>query len=150
VCDIKLVELDDLDHGIINILKKDARTPYTKIAEKFDVSDATIHFRVKKLEEAGVIKNYTIVIDYAKVGSTLEAFVLLSVEPGKLENVSQSLVQIKDVIELHEIHGPYEILLKLRGETISMIRNMLTEKIRKIAGVVRTEILVVFKTWKEL
>jgi Lrp/AsnC family transcriptional regulator for asnA, asnC and gidA len=105
--------LDDVDRGIIGILQKDARTPYTEIAKELGVSDATIHVRVRKLEEAGVIKRYTVVVDREKIGEPLMVYVLVNVRPGKMNEVANQLAQVENIHELHEIHGRYDILLKL-------------------------------------
>ncbi|WP_297465174.1 Lrp/AsnC family transcriptional regulator [Thermococcus sp.] len=57
-----MVQLDDLDRAILRILKEDARLTISEIAEKLNRPESTIHFRIKKLQEKGVIERYTIVL----------------------------------------------------------------------------------------
>ncbi len=63
-------KLDEIDHQILDILIENARTPFTDIAKKLLVSAGTIHVRVKKMEEEGVIKGSTLTVDYDKMGYT--------------------------------------------------------------------------------
>ncbi len=143
------LELDEVDRGIINILQNDARTPYTEVAKQLKVSDATIHVRVRKLEDAEIIKKYTIVVNPEKVGKPQAAHILVNINPGKMQEVTKRLIQIEDIYEIHEIHGRYDLLLKLHTESIPKLRDIITEIIRKIPGILSTEVLTGFKTWKD-
>jgi Lrp/AsnC family transcriptional regulator for asnA, asnC and gidA len=61
--------LDLIDRSILSMLQDDARTPYVKIADQLGVSDATIHIRVRKLVNEGIIKQFTVLLDEEKVSS---------------------------------------------------------------------------------
>ncbi|MFH1327694.1 MAG: Lrp/AsnC family transcriptional regulator [Candidatus Bathyarchaeota archaeon] len=140
--------LDDVDWGIIKILQKNARTSFMEVAKELGVSDATIHVRVGKLENSGVIKKYTIIVDRAKSGKPILVHILVNVDPGKIDFVAKNLVKIEDIDEIHEIHGRYDMLLKAQSESIEKIREIIINSVRKIPGVINTEVLTVFKTWK--
>jgi Lrp/AsnC family transcriptional regulator for asnA, asnC and gidA len=73
-------KLDELDHQILEALIENARTPFTDIAKNLLVSAGTIHVRVKKMEEEGVIKGSTLSVDYNKMGYTFIAYVGLFLE----------------------------------------------------------------------
>ena len=69
------IKLDDLDRQILDVLIENTRTPFTDIAKKMNVSAGTIHIRVKKMEDSGVIKGSSLTIDYEKLGYAFIAYV---------------------------------------------------------------------------
>ena len=143
------VELDNVDLTILLSLQKDARTPFTKIAEKLNVSDATIHGRVKKMEDMGLIDKYTIIINEKKIGQPITSYVLIRVDPGTVEKVCLKLTEFREIFEICEIHERYDILVKLRASSLDEVRNTLIQKIRSIPDVVGSETYTVYKTWKQ-
>ncbi|MEM3478784.1 MAG: Lrp/AsnC family transcriptional regulator, partial [Candidatus Bathyarchaeia archaeon] len=83
--------IDDVDREIIRMLQEDARVSFRKIAEKLNVSEATIFTRVKKLLKKNVIKGFTAIVSPEKVGKNITAFVLINADPKKLHNVLEAL-----------------------------------------------------------
>lgn len=142
-------ELDEVDLKILALLQEDARMPFVKIAERLGVSDATIHIRVRNLERQGVIRKFTVVLDDAKVGKPLTTYVLIRVDPGTVDEVCAKLSQIDDVAEVHEVHERYDVLVKVRGDSLNGFRDTLTQQIRAIPNVLGSETYTVYKTWKE-
>jgi Lrp/AsnC family transcriptional regulator for asnA, asnC and gidA len=141
------MELDNVDVGILSRLQQDARTPFTKIAEELGVSDATIHLRVRKLENRNLIEKYTIVINDAHI-QPITTYVLIRVAPGSVEDVCQELSKIDEIYEVSEIHERYDVLAKIRGRDLSQVRDMLIQRIRSIPNIVGSEAYTVYKTWK--
>jgi len=141
--------LDDVDRKILTLLQADARMPFVKIAEQIGVSDATIHLRVRNLEQHGVIRKFTVVLDDAKLGKPLTAYVLIRVNPGTIDTVCAQLSRIDAVSEVHEVHEQYDVLVKVRGESLPEFRDTLTQQIRTIPHVRGSETYPVYKTWKE-
>jgi len=90
--------LDELDHSIIRILKEDSRIAYTKIAEKLNVPDTTIHFRIKKLKRANIIKNFTILISAEKFGFDLGALLKIKIGDHIVKEIS-----VKRTLEIGKI-----------------------------------------------
>ena len=140
--------IDEVDLNILSSLQENSRTPFTKIAEKLGVSDATIHLRVKKMEDMGLIEKYTIIINDKEIGQPVTTYVLIRVDPGTVENVCMNLMELEDVYEVCEIHERYDILVKVRGSGLEDIRDTLIQKIRSITDVVGSEAYTVYKTWK--
>ena len=68
-------KLDDTDHSILDMLIENTRTPFTDIAKKLKISAGTVHVRVKKMEEAGIITGSSLIIDYKKLGYSFIAYV---------------------------------------------------------------------------
>ena len=72
------VKLDEIDHQILDILIDNMRTPFTDIAKKLLISAGTVHGRVKKMEDAGIIKGASLTLDYKKHNRN-KIFIFLSV-----------------------------------------------------------------------
>lgn len=141
------MELDNVDVGILSRLQKDARTPFTKIAEDLGISDATVHLRVRKLEKLNLIEKYTIVINNDFM-QPITNYVLIRVAPGSVETVCQELSQIDEIYEVSEIHERYDVLAKIRGRDLAQVRDLLIQRIRSIPNIVGSEAYTVYKTWK--
>jgi len=143
------VELDTVDLNILASLQDNARTPFTKIAEALGVSDATIHLRVKKMEELGVIEKYTIILNEAEIGKPVTTYVLIRVNPSTVEEVCRQLMDLEDVYEICEIHERYDVLVKIRGRSLDEVRDIIINKIRSIPHIVGSEAYTAYKTWKQ-
>jgi len=141
------LKLDKVDQGIIERLKEDARTTFVDIGKALDVSDATVYNRVKRLNEAGVIKRFTIEVDEAAVGKKVSGFIMVSVKPGAVKDVSRQLCEVERVSEVHEIHGSEDLIVKVRAKNLGRLRSVIL-RVREIPDVVQTEFIPVFKTWK--
>ena len=142
-------EVDVVDLRILSILQENARTPFTKIARELGVSDATIHLRVRKMEDTGVIEKYDTVLNEEKMGNPVSAYVLIRVDPGTVEEVCKRLLELEKVYEISEIHERYDVLVKIRGSGLEEVRNILIQKIRSIPEIVDSETYMVFRNWKQ-
>ena len=142
------VELDEIDYKILDTLKSDARTPFTEIGRDLGISDATVHVRVNKMMNEGVIKRYTIVVDEEALGRKVHGFALISVHPGSLEDVANKLVEKEGVSAVYEIHGPNDLIVKVGAGDLDEMRDLML-KVREIPNVATTELITVFKVWKE-
>jgi len=70
------------------------------------------------------------------------------VKPGAVKEVSRQLCEVEKVSEVHEIHGSEDLIVKVRAKNLGRLRSVIL-KIREIPGVVQTEFIPVFKTWKD-
>ncbi|HID39145.1 MAG TPA: Lrp/AsnC family transcriptional regulator, partial [Calditrichaeota bacterium] len=87
--------LDEIDMKIIDMLQKNARTPYTQIAKEVGLSEGAIRKRVDALEKNGIIRKYVAVIDPRKVGYNSITILGLDTEPTKLLSVANKVAKIK-------------------------------------------------------
>jgi len=142
------VELDEIDRKIIDILRRDSRTPFTNIGKDLGISDATVHIRIKKLLEEGVIKKFTIDINKTFLGKEMCGFALLNIKPGKIEKVVKELVNNENISAVYEIHGPSDLLIKIDVKDLDELRKIML-RIHKISSITGTELITVLKTWKE-
>ena len=104
--------MDELDLNILGALRRDARKPFLELARELGVSDATIHVRVKRMMEEGIIKGFDTIVDDGKLGYGVTAFIEIDVKPGTVAEAVAKLSRIDGILEIHEVHGHYDILLK--------------------------------------
>ena len=142
------MELDDVDRQILKALKVDARMPFTEIGRDLGISDATVHVRVKKLVDEGIIKRFTTEVDEKFFGKKVQGFVLINVAPGSLEDTVKQLIKNEKVEEVHEIHGPNDLLVKVWAESLSGIRDLML-RIRETPNVRTSELVTVLKVWRQ-
>ena len=143
------MELDNMDLEILNLLQEDSSTPFVEIAEKMGVTDGTIHQRIKKLKKAGVIKRFTVQLDQELIRGDSLVYLLVTVNPGYLESVSKEVSTYRNVLEVHEVHTQGDLLIKVRASSQEEVRDIVVNQIRKIEGVVTSNIFPVYKVWKE-
>ena len=133
-------QIDNIDRGILSELMINAKVPYTEIAKKLIVSSGTIHVRMKKMEEAGIVKNSRLHINYELLGFDLTAFLGIYLEKGSTyTDVIQQLNLIPEIVEAHYTTGVYSIFAKIRCKNTKHMRQILNEEIQSIKGIQRTE-----------
>jgi Lrp/AsnC family transcriptional regulator for asnA, asnC and gidA len=137
------LEIDNLDIQILSILMKNATTPYTEIAKELIVSGGTIHVRMKKLEEMGVIKGASLEVDPQKLGYDITAFLGIFLEKGSQYNDAvKQLKTVKEIVELHYTTGSYSIFAKIICHDTTHLREVLNEQIQGVKGIQRTETFI--------
>jgi len=147
-----IIMLDKKDQMILNELKKNSRNSTKNIAKNIQIPRVTVHDRIQKLKEKGVIKRFSTSIDYKKIGLSTEVFIFVSFLPNT--NISQRelakrISKIKSISEVHIISGEYDLLIKARGESLEQIGKLVVDKLRKLKGVGRTLTFACFETVKE-
>jgi len=132
-------KLDEIDHQIIDILIENARTPFTDIAKRLLVSAGTIHVRVKKMEEEGVIKGSTLTVDYEKMNYSFIAYIGLFIERSSFtQSVIESLRNIPEVTVAHLTTGKFSVFCKIRAKDTKHAKDVIFA-VESIDGVLRTE-----------
>jgi len=142
------MELDEIDRKILRILQENATTPYSEISKEVGISKATVHKRVRRMREEGIIRWTRVIVDPAAVGKKLKAFVGISTAPGSCPRVIDELKKKPEVLEIHEMAGEHDILLKVVVENTDQL-NVLLHEIDRIDGVTGSRTCVVLKTEKE-
>lgn len=137
------VTLDDLDIQILDILINDARTPYLEIARICHVSGGTIHVRMKKMEDLGIIKGTKILLDMSKLGYDVCCFIGVYLDKtSSFQDAVAEMSKIKEIIELHYTTGAYTLFVKVVCKNISHLQELLLNSINLIAGVQRTDTFI--------
>jgi len=133
------IKLDEIDHQILKSLITNCRTPFTDIAKKLLVSAGTIHIRVKKMEELGVIKGSTLVVDYEKLDYAFIAYVGLFVDnTSSFPSIIKEIKKISEVTVAHLTTGKFALFCKIRAKNTRHAKQVIF-KLDGIKGVIRTE-----------
>ncbi|MBB6630343.1 Lrp/AsnC ligand binding domain-containing protein [Clostridium algidicarnis] len=136
-------QLDDLDLQILDILIKDSRTPYLEIARICHVSGGTIHVRMKKMEDIGIIKGTKLMLDMPKLGYDVCCFVGVFVDKNSsFSNVMDEMAKIKEIVELHYTTGQYSVFAKVICKSISDLQDILMHRINTIIGIQSTDTFI--------
>ncbi|MBP0902490.1 Lrp/AsnC family transcriptional regulator [Mariniflexile gromovii] len=136
------IKLDEIDHQILDMLIDNTRIPFTDIAKKLLISAGTVHVRVKKMEEQGIIKGSSLMLDYKKLGYSFIAYVGVY-----LNNTSQTKFVLERINEIafvtvaHITTGKFNIFCKIRARSTEHAKEIIF-KLDDIEGVYRTETMI--------
>ncbi len=137
------IELDDIDSKILSILAMDAKMSYADIGKKLFLSPGTIHARVKKLNDAKLIKAVRADLNYAAMGFDITAFLGIYLEKSNMyEGVKAELKKIPEVVDAHYTTGNYSIFAKIICRDTEHLRDILSKKLQAIRGIQRTETFI--------
>ena len=139
--DDDISQIDEVNLKIINILKNDSSTPFVDIAKRIGVSDATVHQRIRRMIAAGIINKFTISVDNDLLGYDHMAFMGINISPGSADQIISDLLRIKEVLEMHELHGKFDLLLKIRAKNLIQMRDIVENKICKIPHILESELM---------
>ena len=136
------VTLDEIDHQILDILIDNTRIPFTDISKRLLISAGTVHVRVKKMEEAGIIKGSSLNLDYVKLGYSFIAYVGIFLEKtAATEQVLNSLKQIPFITVAHITTGKFNVFCKVRARDTHNAKDIIF-MIDDVEGVSRTETMI--------
>ncbi|CAN5528231.1 Lrp/AsnC ligand binding domain-containing protein [soil metagenome] len=139
----KNYEIDKVDLKILALLTEDAKLPYTEVAKKVFVSGGTVHVRMRKMEEMGIVKGTTLNMDYAKMGYDITAFLGIYLEKSSLyDMVIEKLKDIPEIVKIHYTTGNYNIFLKIHCKDTKHLKEVLHDKIQNVEGIERTETMI--------
>jgi Lrp/AsnC family transcriptional regulator for asnA, asnC and gidA len=136
-------QIDKLDRQILSMLMMDSTIPYTEIAKELVISAGTVHVRMKKLIDTGVVVGSHLEINPSKVGYDICAFLGIFLDKGSEYNDSVArLKKVPEVVELHYTTGAYSMFAKIICRDTQHLREVLNEHIQAIKGVQRTETFI--------
>ncbi len=137
------LNLDKLDLQIIHAMMDDAGISYADLGKKLFVSGGTIHVRIKKLQEMGIVKGTRLNVDLKLLGYDITAFVGIFLEKSSLYDVvAEDLKKIPEIIRLNYTTGNYSMFLEVVAKDINQLRYVLHDQLQKIKGIERTETFI--------
>ncbi|HMG83497.1 MAG TPA: Lrp/AsnC ligand binding domain-containing protein [Ferruginibacter sp.] len=137
------LNLDKLDLQIIDAMVADAEISYAELGKKLFVSGGTIHVRIKKLEESGIVKGKKLNVDLKQLGYDITAFVGIYLEKSSLYDVvAKELTSITQIVRLNYITGNYSMFIEIVCKDIADLRYVLHDALQKIKGIERTETFI--------
>ena len=140
---------DTLDRHILSLLQENCKLSLSKIGERVGLSAPSVVERIKKLEESGIIRGYTAVLDARKLGKDITAFIGVSIShPKMIGAFEKEIDRFEEVQECHHVTGGHTLLLKVKTDNTSGLEDLIRQ-IRSIDGVERTETTVVLSTHTE-
>jgi len=144
---ISVMSLDILDLKIIKCLTDDARCTYKSMADEAGVSEATIKNRIDRLMDEGIIKKFTVIMDYHKLGRAIKAFIGLKVQPAKLQKIVEVIQKNPDVHVLYRTSGDVDLLIEVIFEQMEDLNEFL-EKELALDGILGTVVTIVIGPYK--
>ena len=138
------MKLDSLDRQILKMISDDARVPFLEVARACNVSGASIHQRIHKLTQAGVLKGSQFVIDPEKMGYQTCAFIGLNLKnPAAFDEVVEKLQQMPEVVECHYTTGNYDLFIKIYARNNHHLLDIIHDKLQPL-GLSRSESIISF------
>ncbi len=141
------VELDELDQQIIALLREDARRTITDIAGRVSLSPAPVKRRIDRLERLGVITGYTVALDHARIGPSIEAFTELRFAgDADIDEILAVVEQIPEIREVFTMAGDPDALLRIRVSDVENLKTVVN-RLRRTGRVTGTKTLMVLDRW---
>ncbi|MEO7960552.1 MAG: Lrp/AsnC ligand binding domain-containing protein [Ginsengibacter sp.] len=137
------LNIDKLDLQIIQEMLGNAETPYAELGKKLFVSGGTIHVRIKKLEEFGIVTGKRLSVNLKNLGYDITAFVGIFLEKSSMyDSVAEELRKIPEIVRLNYTTGNYSMYIEIICKDINQLRSVLHDELQKIKGIERTETLI--------
>ena len=137
------LNLDKLDLQIIQAMTENAGVSYADLGKKLFVSGGTIHVRIKKLQEAGIVKGTKLNVDLKQLGYDVIAFIGIYLEKSSLyDTVAKELKKIPEIVRMNYTTGNYSIFAEIVCKDIAQLRIILHDELQKIKGIERTETFI--------
>ena len=135
--------LDKLDYQIIHEMMENAEISYADLGKKLFVSGGTIHVRIKKLYEMGIVKGTRLSVDIKQLGYDVIAFIGIYLEKSSLyDTVAKDLRKIPELVRLNYTTGNYSMFAEIVCRDINQLRFVLHDELQKIKGIERTETFI--------
>jgi Lrp/AsnC family transcriptional regulator for asnA, asnC and gidA len=137
------LNIDKLDLQIINEMMQNAEISYADLGKKLFVSGGTIHVRMKKLHEMGVVKGTKLQVNLKLVGYDVIAFIGIYLEKSSLyDSVAKDLKRIPEIVRINYTTGNYSIFAEVVCKDIQQLRRVLHDELQKVKGIERTETFI--------
>ncbi|MBI2654986.1 Lrp/AsnC family transcriptional regulator [Candidatus Woesearchaeota archaeon] len=143
--------VDNKDRKIIEELVRNSRQTTSQLSKKLNIPITTVHNRIKKLIKTGVIINYTLNLNHNLLGRPVPAYIGITINyaaPGKKINqtdIANELKKIEGVYEVYILTGGSDLLVKALVKDITELNTLVTEKLRNVAGVDKTQTSIILK-----
>lgn len=137
------LNLDKLDFQIIQDMMENSEISYAELGKKLFVSGGTIHVRIKKMQELGVVKGTKLNANLKLLGYDVIAFIGIFLEKSSLyDTVAKELKKIPEIVRLNYTTGNYSMFAEIVCKDITQLRYVLHDELQKIKGIERTETFI--------
>jgi Lrp/AsnC family leucine-responsive transcriptional regulator len=136
-------KIDNNDLRIIEMLTENARCSLRDIAAVVNLSPSSIRNRMERLVDLGVIKKYTLDLDYRKLGIEVEVVVLITSNPGESDSIYQKLSKYEEISRVLRTSGPANFVCIIQVKDIPQLAQFITGELEKLEGVERIETMFI-------
>ena len=144
-----MVDLKPADIHIVRMLLQDSRMRLDVISKKLGMHPSTVAYRVKKLRAMGVIRKFTISVDWRKLGKNVEVAILINCPPKNVSKVANILSNFDEVIEVHSLTGFYDILAMVTLKDMTEYKEFIEKKLGGIPDIENLRAGIVLEDFKE-
>lgn len=144
--------LDAIDIKLLNELKENARENIASLSKKLGIPRTTVHYRIKRLVDEGIIEKFTVKPNYKKLDLGTTAFILARYDPDSglsQREVAERIAALDGVYEVHIISGEWDMIIKVRAPNAEEVGKIVVDRLREIKGIGQTVTMVSFVTVKE-
>jgi Lrp/AsnC family transcriptional regulator, leucine-responsive regulatory protein len=142
--------MDEIDLRLLSLLQSDGRLTYNELGSAVGLSISAVNERLRKLNAAGAIRTTVAIVEPRAVGLSFSCFIQVLLE--RPENDAPFIEGVRDTAEIQECHhiaGDYSYLLKVRTRDTAHLETLISDVIKRLPGVVRTQTTIVLSTPKE-
>ena len=144
------MKFDPIDYRILDLLQQDARTTQVQIASAVGLSQPSVADRIRKLDASGAIRGYVARLDPCALGNDIRAFIGVRIShPRHHDAFTKRIQQIPEVLECHRVAGLDSYVLKVVARNTGALDDLISDTLRRLAGVTRTTTTIVLATVKE-
>ena len=127
--------MDDIDKKILNILQNNFRISYKKLGKKVKMAASSVHNRVQKMLDKGIIKKEDTIVNPMKAGFNTIAMLGLSVDPLKMDEIAEKITTFKEVQLIATTTGDHDIVARVIAEDEKALWRFINEKVKTIDGI---------------
>ena len=127
--------MDEIDRKILRVLQEDDKVPYHKMGDGLGIGASTVHSRVRKMVNEGVIEGFSAIINPEKVGYEVTAWIGLSVDPKKIDSIAKNLAADDEIQIVATSTGDHDIVIQVMAETEKALWRYINQKIKAMDGV---------------
>ena len=148
-CDsINSVDVDDKDLAILRELRRDGKAKTGTLAKRTGIPTTTVHNRIKRMEEVGIIDRYVPILHHGALGFDIQACIFVTAEGGQApdqEALAQASLKLPGVERASILTGGYDLMLSVRVRDVAALEHLLIHGLRPLAGIDKTQTMLVLK-----
>lgn len=141
-------KLDYIDISILKEIQNNAKISYRELSESLGVPSSTLHDKVKKMSDEGIIKQHVTILNDESIGCTQTAIIGVETGAELYGEVALSLSNIDEILEVYGTTAQYDLMIKLKAYNRNHLGSVLN-KIRNIKGVNDINVAIVLEVFKE-
>jgi len=149
---IEPIKLDEKDLAILRLLQKDAKLSVREVALKINLSPTPTHERIKRMENQGVIREYTTVVDRKKIGKGMTVICMVALHVHNKKTATrfiEKVTALQEVVEFYNISGDFDFMLKIIAPNMDEFHDFFINKLSEIEGIGQTKSLFIMNSIKE-